>query len=154
MKSHAAAGGKILSNVKIVENLADGAGCHHERIDGRGYPRGLKGDEIPEVARIIAVADTFDAMYSTRPYRKQMLLSDVLAEIERIKGTQLEEEVVDALFALAEENKLNKEEVDAATAYDLEDENDLVKETDTLSKDALAEKNKEFMKSIGLDTKE
>lgn len=151
MKSHAANGRKILSNVKIVENLAVGAGCHHERIDGKGYPNGLKGDEIPEVARIIAVADTFDAMYSTRPYRKQMLLSDVLAEIKRIKGTQLEDDVVDALFELADENELDKEKVDAATAYDLEDENELVQETDKLSEEELAAKDKEFMKSIGLD---
>lgn len=150
MKSHAANGRKILSNVKIVENLAVGAGCHHERIDGKGYPNGLKGDEIPEVARIIAVADTFDAMYSTRPYRKQMLLSDVLNEIKRIKGTQLEDDVVDALLALAEENKLDKDEVDKATAYDLEDENELVHETDKLSDDEEDAKNKEFMKSIGL----
>lgn len=150
MKSHAETGGKILSGVKIVKDLAVGAGCHHERIDGKGYPRGLKGDEIPEVARIIAVADTFDAMYSTRPYRKQMLLSDVLAEINRIKGTQLEEEVVDALMALAEENKLDKEEVDKATAYDLDEENELVNETDKLSAAEKEEKDKEFMKSIGL----
>ena len=150
MKSHAANGRKILSGVKIVENLAVGAGCHHERIDGKGYPNGLKGDEIPEVARIIAVADTFDAMYSTRPYRKQMLLSDVLTEIKRIKGTQLEDEVVDALLALAEENKLDKDEVDRATAYDLEEENELVSETDKLSDDEKKEKDKEFMKSIGL----
>ena len=151
MKSHAANGRKILSNVHIVKNLAVGAGCHHERMDGKGYPNGLAGEEIPEVARIIAVADTFDAMYSTRPYRKQMLLTDVLSEIKRIRGTQLEEDVVDALFALADENKLNKEEVDAATAYDLEDENDLVAETDKLAKEELDRKNKEFMKSIGLD---
>ena len=150
MKSHAAAGRKILSNVNIVKNLAVGAGYHHERMDGKGYPRGLKGDEIPEVARIIAVADTFDAMYSTRPYRKQMLLEDVLAEIKRIRGTQLEEEVVDALLALAEENKLNKDEVDAATAYDMEDEKKLVHETDKYSQSELDKKNKEFMKSIGL----
>ena len=150
MKTHAAAGRKILSNVNIVKNLAVGAGYHHERMDGKGYPRGLKGDEIPEVARIIAVADTFDAMYSTRPYRKQMLLEDVLAEIKRIRGTQLEEEVVDALLALAEENKLNKEEVDAATAYDMEDEKKLVHSTDKYSQSELDKKNKEFMKSIGL----
>ena len=80
-----------------------------------------------------------------------MLLSDVLSEIKRIRGTQLEEDVVDALFALADENKLNKEEVDAATAYDLEGENELVAETDKLAKEELDRKNKEFMKSIGLD---
>ncbi|MCR5177733.1 MAG: HD domain-containing protein [Lachnospiraceae bacterium] len=114
MKSHAARGAEILCDVNIVKDLAVGAGCHHERMDGKGYPNGLKGDEIPEVARIIAVADTFDAMYSTRPYRKQLELSVVLDEIKRIRGTQLEADVVDALLELASENKLNKELVDKA----------------------------------------
>ncbi len=113
MKKHAEVGEKLLEDVKIGPNLAIGAGYHHERLDGKGYPRQLKGQEIPEIARLIAVADTFDAMYSTRPYRKQMLLEDVLDEIRRVKDTQLEGEVVDALIELAEENKLDKETVDA-----------------------------------------
>ena len=113
MKSHAAIGADILKDVNIVKGLTTGAGCHHERIDGRGYPNGLKGEEIPEVARIIAVADTFDAMYSTRPYRKQLDLNVVIEEIKRIKGSQLEEEVVDALLQLCDEgviewNKVNE----------------------------------------------
>ncbi len=107
MKTHAAKGEEILKDVNIVKDLAIGAGSHHERMDGRGYPRGLSGQEIPEVARIIAVADTFDAMYSTRPYRKKLELSVVLEEIKRIKGTQLEAEVVDALLELADENMLD-----------------------------------------------
>ena len=117
MKSHASKGAELLQGVYIVEDLAVGAGCHHERMDGKGYPRGLKGDEIPEVARIIAVADTFDAMYSTRPYRQQLELSVVLEEIKRIRGTQLEEEVVDALLKLADEGRLNKAAVDAAVKF-------------------------------------
>ncbi|MBQ8955525.1 MAG: HD domain-containing protein [Lachnospiraceae bacterium] len=121
MKTHAENGGDLLKNVNIVKNLAAGAGCHHERMDGKGYPKGLKGEDIPEVARIIAVADTFDAMYSTRPYRKQLELSVVLDEIKRIRGTQLEEDVVDALLELAGENKLDKAKVDAAIAETPED---------------------------------
>ena len=117
MKSHAKKGAEILEDVHIVEDLAVGAGCHHERMDGKGYPRGLKGEEIPEIARIIAVADTFDAMYSTRPYRKQLELSVVLDEIRRIRGTQLEEEVVDALLELADEGRINKQAVDAAVKF-------------------------------------
>ncbi|MBR1523382.1 MAG: HD domain-containing protein, partial [Lachnospiraceae bacterium] len=119
--THAENGGDLLKNVNIVKNLAAGAGCHHERMDGKGYPKGLKGEDIPEVARIIAVADTFDAMYSTRPYRKQLELSVVLDEIKRIRGTQLEEDVVDALLELAGENKLDKAKVDAAIAETPED---------------------------------
>lgn len=119
MKTHAQKGEELLADVDIVPNLAYGAGYHHERLDGKGYPRGLKADEIPEVSRLIAVADTFDAMYSTRPYRKQMLLSDVIEELKRVKGTQLEEDVVDALVELADENKLDKDEVDRYIQTDI-----------------------------------
>ncbi len=114
MKTHAIKGAEILKDVKIVKDLAYGAGYHHERMDGKGYPNGLKGGEIPEVARIIAVADTFDAMYSTRPYRKILDLNVVIEEIKRIRGSQLEEEVVDALLELAAEGKIDKEKIDAA----------------------------------------
>ncbi|MBQ9459369.1 MAG: hypothetical protein IJU66_05490, partial [Oscillospiraceae bacterium] len=62
-----------------MPELAVGAWDHHERPDGRGYPNGLTGDQIPRVAQIIAVADTFDAMYSTRPYRKRMNFEKVVS---------------------------------------------------------------------------
>ena len=114
MKSHAAKGAEILKEVNIVKDLSVGAGCHHERIDGKGYPNGLAGNEIPEVARIIAVADTFDAMYSTRPYRKQLDINVVLEEIRRIRGTQLEEEVVDALLELCDEGEIEWNKVNEA----------------------------------------
>ena len=153
MKSHAEKGEELLKSIDVVQDLAVGAGCHHERMDGRGYPHALKGEDIPEVARIIAVADTFDAMYSTRPYRKQMLLSDVLDEIRRIRGTQLEEEVVDALFALVEENALDKEKVDAAVAaigsmnMQTLPEDPAASETD---EEELKRRNEAFQKSLGL----
>ena len=149
MKSHAVNGEKILKEVNIVKDLAVGAGYHHERIDGKGYPRGLRGEKIPEVAKIIAVADAFDAMYSTRPYRKQMLITDVLAEIQRIRGTQLDEDVVDALMKLYEENELDKEKVDAATAYRKEDI-EVMNEEDKNREEETAKQNEEFLKSLGL----
>jgi HD-GYP domain-containing protein (c-di-GMP phosphodiesterase class II) len=62
---------------------------HHERIDGKGYPNGLQGDEIPFWARIVAVADTFDAMTSSRPYRKKMTKEKALQIIEDVRGSQL-----------------------------------------------------------------
>ena len=102
MKSHASRGYEVLKSIEIDPELALGAGSHHERYDGKGYPNGLKGDEIPEVAQIIAVADTFDAMYSTRPYRKKMELSTVVEEIRRCSGTQLSPRVVDAFLRLVE----------------------------------------------------
>ncbi|MBR3242146.1 MAG: HD domain-containing protein [Parasporobacterium sp.] len=103
MKSHSSRGAEILKDISIEPDLAIGAGFHHERIDGRGYPQGLKGDEIPEIAQIIAVADTFDAMYSTRPYRKQVNIKDVAAEIDRIKGTQLNSEIAELLLKMIDE---------------------------------------------------
>ncbi|MCR4690767.1 MAG: HD domain-containing protein [Lachnospiraceae bacterium] len=154
MKTHAAKGEEILKGVGIVPDLAVGAGCHHERIDGRGYPHGLKDDEIPEVARIIAVADTFDAMYSTRPYRKQMLLEDVLAEIQKIKGSQLDPEVVDALMALSEDGELDRAKVDKAVEeipalLMMPTGDEYLKE-----KEELAKKNEAFQDSLGLNKKE
>ncbi len=154
MKTHAANGGDLLKNVNIVKNLAAGAGCHHERMDGKGYPNGLKGEEIPEVARIIAVADTFDAMYSTRPYRKQLELSVVLDEIKRIRGTQLEEDVVDALLELAEENALDKAKADAAVDEEPEMEEISEKEQTEEEKQELKKKNEEFLESLGLSSKD
>ena len=110
MKSHSQRGFEVLKDIDISPELALGAGCHHERYDGRGYPKGLKGDEIPEVAQIIGVADTFDAMFSTRPYRKKMPLSTVVDEIKRCSGTQLSPKVVDAFLQLVEDGVFDAED--------------------------------------------
>ena len=109
MKSHSERGYEILKDITIEPELAIGAGYHHERLDGRGYPRGIKGDEIPEIAQIIAVADTFDAMYSTRPYRKKMELSEVAEEIKRSAGTQLSADVVKVFCELVDEGAFDDE---------------------------------------------
>ena len=109
MKSHAQRGAEVLGNIEIETGLAEGAGAHHERFDGRGYPKGLKGEEIPEVARIIAVADTFDAMYSTRPYRKKMELGTVVEEIKKGSGTQFSPDVVDAFMRLYQKGAFDNE---------------------------------------------
>ena len=109
MKSHSQRGYDILKEISIAPELAAGARFHHERQDGRGYPNGLTTEEIPEVAQIIAVADTFDAMFSTRPYRKKMELSDIIAEVKRCSGTQLNSKVVDALLALIEEGQIQRD---------------------------------------------
>ena len=89
-----------------MPELAIGAEAHHERPDGRGYPNHLKGDEIPRVAQIIAVADCFDAMYSNRPYRKRMNFDKVVSIIREVSGTQLEPEVVDAFLRLVDKGEL------------------------------------------------
>lgn len=150
MKTHAESGAHMLKNVTIVQNLSVGAGCHHERMDGKGYPKGLKGEEIPEVARLIAVADTFDAMYSTRPYRKQLDINVVLDEIKRIRGTQLDADVVDALLALADKGELNKEKVDEAISnLDVNKEHvEMVEEVKEPLSDQMSE-DEEFLKNLG-----
>ena len=109
MKSHSQRGYDILKEISIAPELAVGAGYHHERLDGRGYPRGLKKEQIPEIAQIIAVADTFDAMYSTRPYRKRMELDAIVAELKRCMGTQLNEDVVNALLQMIDEGVFTDE---------------------------------------------
>ena len=113
IQSHSSKGYDTLKDISIMPELAIGAGSHHERPDGKGYPHGLKGQEIPTVARIIAVADTFDAMYSNRPYRNRMPFSKVLSIIKEIRGTQLDEEVVDAFLRLVDQGQFRAPDDDS-----------------------------------------
>ena len=106
IKSHTTLGYETLKDISIMPELAIGAGLHHERPDGRGYPNRLKGDEIPKVAQIIAVADCFDAMYSNRPYRRRMNFEKVVSIIKEVSGTQLAPDVVDAFVRLVDKGEL------------------------------------------------
>lgn len=94
VKQHAIRGYEILKEVEAFPDLALGAGYHHERYDGKGYPSGKKGEEIPQIGQIIAVADVFDAMNSTRPYRKRMEMDEIIEELKRVSGTQLNTGIV------------------------------------------------------------
>ena len=105
IKSHAQKGYDALKNISIMPELATGAGAHHERPDGKGYPNGLKGNDIPYVAQIIAVADTFDAMYSNRPYRERMNFEKAVSIIKEVAGTQLSAPVVEAFLRLVEQGE-------------------------------------------------
>lgn len=98
IKKHPTIGYNILSSIEGLENILDGIKYHHERFDGKGYPEGLKGKEIPLVARIIAIADTLDAMTSDRPYRKGLPIEYALEEIKKCKNSQLDPEIVDAFL--------------------------------------------------------
>ena len=100
IKSHTSLGYDALKEISIMPELAIGAQAHHERPDGKGYPNRLKGDEIPRVAQLIAVADCFDAMYSNRPYRKRMNFEKAVSIIQEVSGTQLASDVVDAFMRL------------------------------------------------------
>lgn len=99
MKKHPATGAEILAKFPEYREGRELVLAHHERIDGRGYPRGLAGDAIPVGARIIAVADSWDAMTSNRPYRKALAAEVAMAELLRGRGIQWESSVVEAFAA-------------------------------------------------------
>jgi HD-GYP domain-containing protein (c-di-GMP phosphodiesterase class II) len=101
IRIHPEAGARMLADVRSVQH---GLSCvlhHHERWDGAGYPHGLAGEEIPFEARILAVADAYDAMTSDRPYRDALSADAARAEVERCSGTQFDPQVATAFLALA-----------------------------------------------------
>ena len=95
IKSHPVLGVSILGSVEFLQNVVPIIKHHHERYDGKGYPDKLKGNDIPYLARIVSIADTYDAMTTNRPYRKALTIEESLREIERCKGTQFDPELTD-----------------------------------------------------------
>jgi putative two-component system response regulator len=114
MRKHSAAGAQLLSGgtSELVQMAEEIALFHHERWDGMGYPCGLEADEIPLTARIVSVADAFDALTHVRPYKEAWSVPDALAEIERERGGQFDPLVVDALLRLNNEDRLTLPEED------------------------------------------
>ena len=104
VKTHPVKGDKILKKIQERPELAIGARWHHERYDGTGYPDGLAGENIPEEARIIAVADAYDAMTSRRSYRGILPQATVRSEIERGKGTQFDPVFADIMLEIIDED--------------------------------------------------
>ena len=104
IKSHAALGGDILKTVETMPELTIGARWHHERYDGKGYPDGLENEAIPFEARIICVADSYDAMTSDRVYRDHLPQNVVRYEIERNAGTQFDPDVARAMLEIIDED--------------------------------------------------
>jgi putative nucleotidyltransferase with HDIG domain len=100
LKAHPNIGADIVEQLKFLREAADVIRSHHERPDGNGYPRGLRGDEVPIAARILNVVDAFDAMTSDRPYRKALPIKRVIEELETYKGTQFDLQVTDILLDL------------------------------------------------------
>ncbi len=94
VRLHPRIGYRIVQQVPALDEIALGILHHHERWDGRGYPSGLRGEEIPKEARVIAVADSFSAMTSGRPYRRRLSIDDACLELERFAGSQFDPEVV------------------------------------------------------------
>ncbi|MFN8168537.1 MAG: HD-GYP domain-containing protein [Candidatus Nanopelagicales bacterium] len=97
IQQHPARGREITKDLEFLGEAIEGIHLHHERIDGRGYPLGLKGSEIPEFARIIAVADAFDSMTTTRSYRGARTIDDAVVELRRCKGSQFDPVMVECL---------------------------------------------------------
>lgn len=98
MNMHPQYGADILNHVKKLKDIIPGVRGHHERIDGKGYPDNLRDGDIPTIARIIAVADTFDAMTTDRPYRKAMSSETAFEELRKNSGIQFDKDVVEAFI--------------------------------------------------------
>lgn len=104
IKSHPVMGEKILKNITEFPKLLIGARWHHERYDGKGYPDGIAGKDIPVEARIIAIADSYDAMSSKRSYRDALPQEMVRSEVEKGKGTQFDPEFAEIMISMIDED--------------------------------------------------
>jgi energy-coupling factor transport system substrate-specific component len=109
MKSHVLIGSQILKDFTLVDHVIEGALYHHERYDGKGYIHGLKGEEIPVNARIIGIADAFDAMTSNRVYRQHMDMDYVINELKNGSGTQFDPDFTSILLELIADGTIDVE---------------------------------------------
>jgi len=106
MKSHTTRGAEILKGISTIPQIIEGAKSHHEKYDGSGYPEGLKGEDIPLVARIICCADCFDAMASKRVYKEPFSLEVIIGEFERCSGTQFDPQIAKIVIGMISTGKL------------------------------------------------
>ncbi len=138
IKVHPVSGYHILGDINEDERIGYGAKYHHERYDGKGYPNGLKGEDIPEVARIIAVADSYDAMASDRSYRKALPQDVVRAEIEKGKGTQFDPEIAGHMLEIIDSDpdyELRQKEERTHNILIIDDDDDTVEQVKDILKD-------------------
>jgi HD-GYP domain-containing protein (c-di-GMP phosphodiesterase class II) len=106
MKTHTTRGYEMLKHIPQLKDIMPGLQSHHEQLDGNGYPRGLKGEEIPMIARIIMVADCFDAMTAARPYHEPAPVDHALTVIRSFAGAKYDERVVAALIQAVETGRI------------------------------------------------
>jgi HD-GYP domain-containing protein (c-di-GMP phosphodiesterase class II) len=100
IRRHPDIGAELLRDIGVYGPVSDIVRAHHERVDGRGYPRGLTGAEIPPIARVVAVAEVYDTLTAPDTYRTPMTSFEALNELRRVAGTQLDATYVEALAAL------------------------------------------------------
>ena len=110
MKTHTTNGGKALQNFTSIKEIVNGAMYHHEKWDGTGYPKGLKGEEIPLSARIIGVADALDAMASDRCYRKRLTEEVIKQELTEYSGTQFDPKIAQLVIEMINSGEINLRE--------------------------------------------
>jgi putative nucleotidyltransferase with HDIG domain len=116
MKTHTTKGANILRPVSQLKEMLPGIELHHESLDGRGYPHGFKGDQIPQLARIIAVADTFDALTTNRPYQQARDAQAALQVIHSLSGKRLDPTAVAAIEAIYQRGEIKIQRVIVAKA--------------------------------------
>ncbi|HWC64908.1 MAG TPA: HD domain-containing phosphohydrolase [Thermoanaerobaculia bacterium] len=116
MKTHPAKGAAIMSAIPQLADVVPGMKHHHEKWEGGGYPDGLKGEEIPLLARIVSVADTFDAMTTTRPYQKAMEITYVIGRIQSLAGTRFDKRITDVLVKAYQNGDLLPSTADTGSA--------------------------------------
>ncbi|MBR3642002.1 MAG: HD domain-containing protein, partial [Parasporobacterium sp.] len=115
IKDHTMIGANILSAISNISYLAEGARFHHERWDGRGYPEGLAGEQIPAIGRIIAIADVYDALASRRHYKDTLNEQYIREEILEGSGTQFDPSIVPLFIDLLDSGEIKKIREEAAT---------------------------------------
>ena len=116
IEQHTVKGYRIAKSSPELGDIADGILCHHEKWDGTGYPNGLKGEEIPLIARVISAVDSHDVMVNDRPYHKAMPEKDAIAELRRCSGTQFDPHVVEVFTKMLEREDLPQQEMEALAA--------------------------------------
>jgi HD-GYP domain-containing protein (c-di-GMP phosphodiesterase class II) len=121
MRSHPALGASILKPIKLYPEVLAAVLSHHENIDGSGYPHGLKGDEIHPIARVIRVADSFDAMTSTRSHRAGRSIDETMSVLIAERGSVYETDLVEALAAMVHEPDAMRDLGLASLQIDLQD---------------------------------
>lgn len=118
IQNHTIAGGKMLKQLSSIRGIRETALYHHERFDGSGYPEGLKGDSIPLYARIVGVADSYDAMSSNRVYRRHLNKDDIIEEIQKGSGTQFDPDIVKYMVDMINDGYVNVVKMETADSDD------------------------------------